>query len=180
MRLFVGIPVSQKLRDHLIRSWSELPEKPGKYRPTPPENWHLTLCFLDEVAEEKVPTLVELVSQSTQQPPQGVLLINRFETFPAKHPSHVTARAFPEQQESWKHFVTQLCDFCSLAAPRVDRKPWFPHVSIGRAERGAVLPAWQRGIETFEWKPEEFCLMKSTLTSQGSVYECLEKISFDL
>ena len=173
MRLFIGIPLSPELRQHLIQAWGKLSEQPGRYRPTPPENWHLTLSFLDEVTEPKVQTLAELIAQGTEKTPQGALLINRFETFPAKRPTHVTARAQPEQPETWKNFVAQLRDFASLAAPDIDRKPWTPHVSIGRAEKGVVLPEWQRGIETFAWRPTEFCLVKSTLTAHGSAYECL-------
>jgi len=180
MRLFIGIPLSEDLSEHLKKAWHESADLPGKYRPTSPENWHLTLAFLDEVPEDKVETLAELIAQSMEKPPRGEFLIDGFETFPAKRPTHVTARVVPEHPETWNAFIVQLRDFISLAAPSIDRKPWTAHISIGRAEKGMALPTWRKEIEPFRWKPNEFYLIKSTLTAKGSVYEHLYSYPLDL
>lgn len=180
MRLFIGIPLNESLRGYLQESFRLFEDRPLKYRPTPPGNWHMTLAFLDEVAPDKVDALSALLEDCAKKPPKGAFLINRFETFPTKKPTRIAARATAVDPESWRAFVNQARDYASIVAPDLDRKPWLPHVSIGRALKRSTLPAWSRSITEFAWIPEVFQLVKSTLTADGSVYEPIAEYKLEL
>lgn len=172
--------MNESLRAYLQDSFRLFEDRPLKYRPLPPVNWHLTLAFLDEVAEDKVSTVSALLADCAKKPPKGAFLIDRFETFPRKKPTRVAARANPVDPESWRAFANRVRDYASLVAPNLDRKPWSPHVSIGRALKRTTLPAWNRTITEYAWVPETFQLVKSTLTADGSVYEPIAEYKLEL
>ena len=56
MRLFISVNFDQNTKDRFIKIQKSL-MKMGKGRLTPPENLHLTLIFLGEVPDEKLPLL---------------------------------------------------------------------------------------------------------------------------
>lgn len=180
MRLFIGVPLDEGLRGYLQESFSLIGDRPQKFRPLPPGNWHLTLAFLDEVAPDKAETLNALLEDCAQNPPKGAFLIDRFETFPKKKPIRIAARANPTYPESWRSFANRVRDYASIVAPELDRKPWQPHVSIGRAHKHLVLPPWTHPITEYAWIPEVFQLVKSTLTADGSVYEPIAEYKLKL
>ncbi|MFA4954675.1 MAG: RNA 2',3'-cyclic phosphodiesterase [Patescibacteria group bacterium] len=169
MRLFIGLPLHDDLKKNLQDAWQPFAEK-FKYRAIPPELWHMTIAFLDDVPEQKLPALAELIGSALKTTPSGIWTFTRFETFPAKKLANITAHAEPENSEAWKKFIDSLRDVVSLVAPGIDRKPWHPHVTIGKAPKNARLPAWNEGIEPLVWQPDILALVHSTLTAQGPIY----------
>lgn len=173
MRLFLGIQLSQELRNHLQQAWSGVEGLPKHLKTIPSQNWHMTLAFLDEIPEDKVEVLAELLAQVTDKPPIGALLVDRFEAFPKKKPTRIAARAVPVAPKSWSEYVDRIRDFASIVAPDMDRKPWSPHITLARSEKGLILPSWNSSMTDFAWIPEEFAIFKSTQSAEGSKYEPL-------
>src|SRR4051812_26886949 len=69
MRLFFGIRVEElSLKNHQqlreLRSQLDLISHPPRW--VPPENFHLSLAFLGEVEEEKLPQLKLILEEATQ------------------------------------------------------------------------------------------------------------------
>ena len=63
LRLFVAVPIPGAVRDEMARAQGELRELAPRQavRWTPPEQFHLTLKFLGDVAAERVDALIESV-----------------------------------------------------------------------------------------------------------------------
>lgn len=180
MRLFIGLNVPDDLRNRLEKAWSEVTAKPTDLRPIENDKWHFTLAFLGDVPEVNIEALKILIEKSLDKAPHGSFTFTNFETFPSKNPSYVIARAHADPQDQWLSFIESLRDLVSVAAPEMDRKPWIPHVSIGRAKKGGALPIWNEPIHSFEWVPKELTLVKSELNSHGSKYTNLHAFSLDI
>ncbi|MCI0479904.1 RNA 2',3'-cyclic phosphodiesterase [Candidatus Uhrbacteria bacterium] len=170
MRVFVGISVPDPIRAKLQAAWDACGDRPTDFRPTAPERWHCTLAFLGEVNEGQIPILEHLLEKAAERPPGGLFRITGFDTFPHKKPGYLIARAVPEPSDRWMAFTDRLRDLISVASPGIDRKPWIPHISLGRARKGRLLPRWEHAFEPFDWIPTEISLVRSELTKDGSDY----------
>ena len=171
MRLFIGLPVPETLQKQLAHAWQKIETYPSKDRPVKPSLWHLTLAFLDDVPEDHLEKLDELTGMAVKHPPAGIFTIDAFETFPPRNPTRIVARTVPQNQMQWGMFVDGICDLMSLAAPRVDRKPWKPHISIIRKEKGLKLAHWSAHIDPIAWKPMEIAIIESAVGPHGSTYK---------
>lgn len=176
MRLFVGIPVPAELRQQIQVVWEQVSQKPFHCRMIDPKLWHLTLAFLGDIDERMVPNLSDLIATSMTTPPEGHFVLSHFQSFPARRPTLLVASAEVEQHKAWNRSVEKLRDLLSVMAPQVDRKPWHPHITIGRSKkRTQKLPSWQTMFEPLPWKPEGIALVHSSLTSTGPHYTHLQQ-----
>lgn len=170
MRLFIGIRVPPEIRESLMALWSSLPEPPTGLRMDRLESLHLTFAFLGDVSAQPQEALERLIVRAVERPPKGSFSITRFESFPPKKPTLLTARLHEEGALTWKPFVERLRDMVSVAAPHVDRKPWIPHITMARSAKGSSLPAWSSPIPPISWKPTNISLILSKPGPAGSIY----------
>ncbi|MBU2613042.1 RNA 2',3'-cyclic phosphodiesterase [Patescibacteria group bacterium] len=170
MRVFVGISVPDAIRVKIQAAWDACEDRPTDFRATAPQNWHCTLAFLGKVNDAHIPILEHLLEKAAERPPRGSFCIRDFDTFPHKKPAYLIARVIPEPADTWMAFTDRLRDLISVALPGIDRKPWIPHIAIGRARKGHPLPAWKRTFEPIDWTPHEISLVRSELTKDGSIY----------
>jgi len=172
--------VPEELQHALKQAWKSVPHSETKDKPTKPSSWHVTLAFLDDVSEEHVGKLIELIAMSMKHPPAGIFTIDGFESFPMRNPTRIVARINPEFPKTWTMFVNGIRDLSSLVAPGVDRKPWKPHISIIRSEKGLKLEGWSGKMKPIVWKPSKLAIIKSTPLPTGSTYENLHVFSLDV
>ena len=64
MRLFIAVNFDSTVKNKIIVTQNHIREKTAKGRFTAPENLHLTLAFLGETAEDRVPEIQEAIKQS--------------------------------------------------------------------------------------------------------------------
>lgn len=64
MRLFIAVPIADKVRAAAARIISGLKESAADVKWVEPENLHLTLRFLGDVPEEEISTLKDIVVQT--------------------------------------------------------------------------------------------------------------------
>lgn len=172
MRLFIGIKVPVNICEQLQRAWTKIQTTPSDFRPIDTEKWHFTLAFLGQVGEENIEILKHLLTLAVDSPPQGGFIFKNFETFPRKHPRYLVARAVAEPAEEWISFVDRMRDMISVAAPAMDRKPWIPHLTIGRAKKRRLLPRWNAPCEEIKWQqPFKICLIESLPSQDGANYK---------
>ena len=65
MRLFVGIELPREIQNKLAELYADLPD----LRWVPPENIHLTLCFLGEVGQHRLADLRESLEEAALEGP---------------------------------------------------------------------------------------------------------------
>lgn len=176
MRLFIGLVLPESVQEALKQAWHQASPESLVSRSIRSSMWHVTLAFLDDVPVEHVEAIRQLVATAVATPPGGAFSIDGFEAFPYRRPSRIVARIKPEQAEAWEECVLRLRDMISIIAPNIDRKPWQPHISITRSEKGKYLEQWAVDIPTISWTPQFIAMIKSTPGPQGAVYEILSEI----
>jgi RNA 2',3'-cyclic 3'-phosphodiesterase len=145
-----------------------------------PENIHLSLKFLGEVAEAREAELRDALKRAAGMggtPRPLALQINGFGVFPDyRRPQVLWAGVAPEPGlELLQHGIEQA--FAPLGFP-TEARTFRPHVTLGRASRDA-RPSEFRGLEEILASTEfdetvtvgEVDLMQSTLRKDGPVYQ---------
>jgi 2'-5' RNA ligase len=172
MRLFLGLPIPPELTQTLARLTQaiELP----KGRRTAPENLHLTLVFLGEVAEPTLtaieqelcelhfaPISLKLTSLNTF-PRAGVLFAEIELTRPLLHLQAKVAASMAR---------------CGLASEDPEDHPYHPHITLARFHGTIRLSQSQRALPPSlqrSFPADTVNLYRSNLTPAGAHYEILK------
>lgn len=161
MRLFFAVwPPPETAR--ALEGWASAFEG----RATPADKIHLTLAFLGAAAPEKAIAAARHVQAEPHRLP--------IET--AKYWKHnrvlwAGPRATPPQLKALVdalHFELYRAEYI------LERRPFAAHITLVRTPRAPrALPP----LPKLEWPVAEFTLVRSTVSSKGSVYEVIERFS---
>ena len=66
MRLFIACPIPEEIKQNIRKVLDTLKESNADIRWVKPENMHITLKFLGEVEEERVPRIIERVPRALE------------------------------------------------------------------------------------------------------------------
>jgi 2'-5' RNA ligase len=171
MRLFLGLPIPPELAQALTRLTRaiELP----KGRCTAPENLHLTLVFLGEVAEPTLPPIEHELSELTFAPfPLKLTSLNTFPRTGILFAEVEPTRALLQLQAK----VTASIARCGFPPDDPEARPYHPHITLARfhgslrlnKRQHALPPPLQRSFVA-----DTVNLYRSKLTPTGSQYEIL-------
>jgi len=182
MRLFVALPLPEPVKNTLDRITNNLKAHGGKVRWVAAKNLHLTVRFLGETEEAKVPKLKKLIDEVAAKFPAADTTIDRLGGFPNLNRPRVIWAGLAENEsvESMGKLARQI----ELAVRQLrfepDKKGFKPHLTLGRVKDPrdlGELPAFMKSCR-FEPIPlalDRLVLIKSTLTPQGSIYEHLHE-----
>lgn len=168
MRLFLGLPIPPELAQALNRLTQaiELP----KGRPGAPENLHLTLVFLGEVAEPKLPPIERELSKLNIAAFQ--LKLTSLNTFPR------AGVLFAEVEPTRP--LLQLQAKAAAAMVRCgftpEAHPYHPHITLARFHGTLRLSQSQHTLPPSlpcSFIADTVNLYRSNLTPTGSHYEIL-------
>ncbi len=177
MRLFLGLPIPPELAQALTRLTRAIELPKGRW--TAPENIHLTLVFLGEVAEPTLPPIERELSELNFAPFQ--LKLTSLNTFPRAG----VLVAEVEPTRSLLHLQAKVaasmarCGFApeNPEAPQApEARPYHPHITLARfhgslrlnKSQHALPPSLQRSF-----RADTVNLYRSNLTPTGSNYEIL-------
>lgn len=176
MRAFIAISIPDFLKDTFAELQSIL--RIGK--PVSPEQFHLTLVFMDEQPDE----LIEEAHYALQQleMPKLEVKLQGLDTFGSKAPSVLYVGV--EKNEELDHLQEKLIATLRSAGVYLNRKRFRPHVTIARFGRRLSKADLDRlrdfmvGYADFGPVPftvESFSLYRSTLGHKGAVHDELAK-----
>lgn len=143
-------------------------EREAGLRWVPPHQWHVTLAFYGEVAEDVVPDLTARLERAAAKSSAFDLRVSGAATFPRQTASaRVVHAGLADDLEQ----LARLADRCVAAARRVDisvdDRKFRPHLTLGRARHGSVdarsLVARLSAYESRGWAVTSFRLVHSTL-----------------
>jgi 2'-5' RNA ligase len=176
VRLFVALNLPDDVRGSLMEALGPLRRTTLPVKWVRPENVHLSLKFLGEVAETREAEVATALQEAVRGVRSIPLHIAGFGVFPDfRRPQVLWAGIDPEPAlELLQHQVERA--FTPLGFPP-DGRPFRPHVTVGRAGREATprafadLEATLGGIAfSASTVVGEVDLMQSTLQAGGSVY----------
>jgi len=175
VRLFFGLPWPEELRDELSRRTAVWAGRPA-LRPVKPENWHVTLRFLGDVAEDRVPALVALMETWSRR--RGALtFVDRgwgcFGSHIAPRVVTLALEALPDGRRAVESFHKAL----DAAEFPGDGKVWKPHVTLayGKGEDPGPWPEEVKGGRPPVVLPK-IVLFESELGSDGSLFRELASV----
>ena len=159
-RLFFALWPSDALRAQMAAEVAPIVAR-GEGRAIPPQNLHITLAFLGGVASEKV-AAVMAVAAEIESPPLR-LSIERMEVWRDAGILCMTPATAPELAE----LVDRLRIKLLARQLEPDQKEFRPHVTLARDWRERHVDG---SIGPFEWRADEFVLVESAATRDGSAY----------
>lgn len=175
-RLFLALELPADIRLELSRLQQELIKsfRHSKIRWTPPENLHITLHFLGDVALEQMQRLQDDLRR-LKYPDPFSLALEHIGAFPSpKKPRIIMA------ETSVHPFLfllrRRIADAIVGNGIDIEGKQFRPHVTLGRVSaQSETFPEKISELQPLRFKVEEFVLMESTLTPDGSEYRVIER-----
>ncbi len=179
MRVFVAINPSPEERARLAQASRALRKGGYPIRWVPPENVHLTLKFLGEVAEAQLPGVCAAVDESAKGLGALEMVVRNFGAFPnLRRPQVVWAgmQSSPALEALQSRVEGALAD---LGFPR-ERRAFRPHLTLGRAQKRTRVSDF-RGLEELVaglsyddvYRVRGVDVMRSRLLPRGAIYDLL-------
>jgi RNA 2',3'-cyclic 3'-phosphodiesterase len=162
-RLFFALWPTEALRDELVKTVEPLLEG-KKARRIRPDNFHITLAFLGAVQARKLPSIMEAASGLDGEPLE--LRLEKIEAWPGSHVLCLT----PGQCAPLSDLVERLRRNLLAHQVELDQKDFRPHVTVAREWRDRSI---EGAIEPIEWSANEFVLVESENTREGSRYQII-------
>jgi 2'-5' RNA ligase len=169
VRLFVALWPPPDAVSELLAVVDGIRTENARLRWTASEQWHLTLAFLGEVADERRPELEERLARAASRHPPLTLRFaggGRFGT-----------RVLFTRVESDREPLVRLAASVAAAARRsripVEDRPYRPHLTLARGRDGEDLRPLAERLGSFEgrrWTATHVDLVQSRLGSGPARY----------
>ncbi|MBO8158539.1 RNA 2',3'-cyclic phosphodiesterase [Thermosyntropha sp.] len=177
MRLFVAIPVPDEIKQYAYSIKEELKALKGDVKWVEYENYHITLKFLGEVDDFKVPKIRNCLSNAAESSEPFNLKLDSMGFFPDRHCPRVLWIGVNGELDK-AHFLGERIDaYLNELDFESERKRNF-HLTLGRIRSevnqdkiiGKVY-AMNQKLKNYEFRVESFALMESYLYPSGPVYK---------
>ena len=182
MRLFVALEIPTVVRQNLAALVDSLRAITKEPRWVRPENLHVTLKFLAEVAEGKLDRILGAL-RAIRSEQQVTADFRGLGFFPDdKHP-----RVFWAGIEASSNLKTLAADIDSAVLEfgiAREKRAFSPHLTLARIERPRLPEALRAAITTNAHREfgslqtNEFCLIQSKLRPSGAEYTTLASFQF--
>lgn len=184
-RLFIAVPIDEKVRMQIVRGILHdvtLQKMPVRW--TTFENLHLTMQFLGDVEEKRIAALRGIIDALPLPERDEYLEFTAAGAFPNRNEPRILWLGIRENR-----FLQLIRREMTTALQRqgfeADRKPFRPHLTLGRVKNNAVLPdgALDYLIQAAEKNAagrsplDRVTLFESRLRQSGPIYsKCYERI----
>lgn len=191
-RCFVAVAISPEARGFLERLMAEARPAFPSYRFTAAQNLHITLQFLGDVDRDKIPELLEALSQAVQGTRRFKVGFGGAGSFPERGTPRILHLTIGEGREGLSGLARAVHGALSPHGFAPD-KPFAAHITLGRARGHGYLGGhgglgtrpepdtagmWEATYSRFAerlkqpitWEIPEIILMESILSSSGPTY----------
>ena len=171
MRLFVAIELPDDLRRALAQVQERL-ARTVKAKWTAVEQFHLTVKFLGETADSRLPSVVEHLNAVRLDEPITLQTAGMV-CFPPNGPIRIIASALNDIEGKCARLQQAIDKVCHAAGFPLEGRRWTPHVTVGRVKdraAGARAIVVAEKLPGLDFEVEEFLLMESRLDQRGATY----------
>lgn len=185
VRLFFALgfdPVHQNALTQLLHELIHFYRKSHNIRWSKPENLHITVCFIGEVASNMLEPLIVNAQQKLRSLPAFDIQFTDLHLFPPTHHPHVLALGIKHSSHLFElaHALVEATTNTNLQLKRQD---FLPHLTLGKfksipfkALEATLAKFNQQHIQIPTLDVREILLMQSKITPAGSQYDVLEKL----
>lgn len=169
MRLFVAIELPPAVKTEVARIYNLLPQIKGKWVEV--KNLHLTIAFLGDVPQAKIPALEKILEKVGESVLDFEIRLGELIGIPNNKPRLLALNI--KAPQNFYDLQKQVALAVKEAGLLADAKP--PHLTLVRLKMASFrIP--KLTIPTLCFKVARFILFQSTLTSKGPVYTPLKAI----
>jgi len=173
MRLFVAIELDEPFWQQLVDLQDALRRVQPDISYTRPENFHLTLKFIGEFEEAKLPELCNSLNEVLKMG-EFIIALTALDFLPQRGPIRIIGAAVNGggKLEVLQRMVDVACG--RLEIP-MDNRRYHPHITLARARRPLPRSSRSKLINDAPVTPVEslvhgFVLMQSKLSNKGPEY----------
>jgi RNA 2',3'-cyclic 3'-phosphodiesterase len=156
------------------------PSQPVKW--VAPENIHLTLKFLGEVAEERVSEAAQIVRDCAVGIGPFALAVRGTGAFPNVQRPRVIFAGAQDERDAAHELARRLEERMEALGVEREERPFQCHVTLGRLREPRALPALAAKMTTAAARDfgkmtvAQVTLIESKLTPQGPIYRPVEQV----
>lgn len=180
MRLFVALEVPEPVRREVARRVASVRDRLPSARWVDPDKIHLTMVFLGEVPEARLPGLTAALRQAFAPCPPLPLRLSGAGTFPPGRPARVAWLGLDAPDD----LVSLQADVVRAAVAAVEHepedRPYRAHVTLARCPSPWRRDAVDKFVAAFPgeigqpWVADRGVLMESKLSPKGARYRVVE------
>ena len=184
IRSFLAFPISGELKEKFEQILCDLQHTPADVKWVKPENIHLTLKFLGDLKKNDIEKVVSVVKEQCRRFQSITTYLNEIGAFPDLHHPKIVWGGIDDPDNEIQKIVEILENELVKLGIAKDDHPFKAHITLGRVKSSKNLRNLIETIQqiTIENKItqtfERIILYKSTLTSEGPIYEILEEFKW--
>jgi len=166
MRMFVALVPPPAALDHLDDFLAPRREAGPDLRWTVPDQWHLTLAFMAEVADRHLDDLVERLGRAAARRTPFPVTLAGGGAFPDPVRAKVLFARVETDGPELGRLATGVRAAAGKAGAAADGGRFHPHVTLARAGRPVEATRWLRVLDAYRgetWPAEEVALVASYL-----------------
>ena len=176
MRIFIAIEIPAEIKKRMAEAQGRLKVSGVEASWTRPEGIHLTLKFLGEVVEQRIPEVMNALALAVKGMDRFRIEIAGVGAFPNPKNARVVWIGVSGDIERLSSLQSSVEEAMSgMGMEREDRK-FTPHLTLGRIKYIRSRDAWVNALDAMKdirlsgFDAEAVSLMKSELQRSGAVY----------
>jgi 2'-5' RNA ligase len=170
MRMFVAVVPPEEALEDLADFLAPRQDAEPAFRWTVPDQWHLTLAFMAEVADRHLDDLRSRLVRAAARRTSFEVSLAGGGAFPnparAKVLFAAVATTEPEGQVELGRLATGARAAATKAGADAEGGRFHPHITLARLGRPVELTRWLRVLDTYRgpsWRVEDIALVASHL-----------------
>lgn len=190
IRAFVAVELPAAAREEIRRLQEKLKQTGANVKWVRPESLHLTLKFLGNIEEERVPTLQGALARQLAGSARFEFQLEGIGAFPKTTAPRVLWIGVSEGERPLTQLAEQVERACEgIGFPRQERpfdsaqaRPFVPHLTLGRVRGRQGLTGLVKTLQAAEFRSTSpapvgrAVLFRSELSPQGARYTPLAEI----
>ena len=181
-RVFIGIPIGRKITSILPSLKSSIHSSMDIIRWVPPDNIHLTLCFLGNISDQDIPNIIQTL--------ENCITFNNFKIKiegTGVFPSTISPKILWTGISKGVNELILLHQYIEKLVRKYKafnkKEKFMPHITIARIRRSQrkidVLSFLNIVYSPIELDINSICLYESLLLPEGAQYTVLTEFPFN-
>ncbi len=188
VRVFIAITIDESIKSKVSELQNLLKKSSADVKWVKPQNLHLTLHFLGNVEEEKLPRYYQALENSVSSISPFLLRFEGLGVFPERGSPRVLWVGVKGGEKQYirlhQELSSSLGQALLLKEKEIKKDKISPHLTLGRVRskkgQDSLMKVFRENKNFYggEMKIQELHFVKSSLTSTGPIYTTLKSFSF--
>ena len=180
MRCFLAVDIPEHIKKNLLQVVHNIKKDLTGVKWVEPYNLHITIKFLGEIEDKKVPGLLEVLEGRLSHSGTFTLKLKNFGFFPDIRRPRVFWVGVEDKEENLKKLWKEIENIIPKFGVSRDNRSFTPHLTLARIKKPIKIKKSSLDeLKEFESSPfnvDTLVFYKSVLTSKGPIYTKIKEI----